>query len=147
MKRYATSRNQHAVPAKVCSPNTFSSDQNEHKNGLRKKPLSQRHLASCRARIRSQRGYAPGFTPRKKGSHLLPIALATNKLEERRHSCLDSLDNMGFELLERVLYCQQVMAIVVFFKYLLMKAMLWFRVSTVSGRGVLIATKHRQTLL
>lgn len=39
------------------------------------------------------------------------------------------------------------MAIVVFFKYLLMKAMLWFRVSTVSGRRVLIATKHRQTLL
>jgi len=31
---------------------------------------------------------------------------------------------MSFELLKRLLYRQQVMAIVVFFKYLLMEAML-----------------------
>lgn len=61
----------------------------------------------------------------------MPIALTTNELEECRHGCLHSLDNMGFKLLERVLYCQQIMAIVVLFKYLLVKAMLCFRVSNV----------------
>lgn len=53
---------------------------------------------------------------------LLTLALAAHGLQERRHGLLEGLNDVGFELRERILHGQQIMAVVVLFQHLSIQA-------------------------
>lgn len=53
---------------------------------------------------------------------LLAFSLPANNLEKSRHGLLDCLDQVGFELLKRVLHREKVMTVVVLFNNLFVEA-------------------------